>query len=123
MKELVSHGINREELICSLDANNHDNLTTSYYLLLKKHLKEGGQSKADINSEIFDVSLIEPKKNADQKDHQNYLNKLIRDVKNTSEKKKLDKSSSNHNKHTLNSPFRVMAEEEELANTEKKGSG
>ncbi|KAL4484933.1 hypothetical protein ABPG74_020110 [Tetrahymena malaccensis] len=110
VKELEQQGIDREELIKSLDANNHNNITTSYYLLLKKHIKEGGQSKADINSPIFDITLIEPKKNNDQKYSHNYLNKLIRDVKNTSEKKKMIQDQSG-------------IFDEKITNTEKKGSG
>ena len=44
-----------------IDANKHNHITTAYYLLLKNHLKNGGKSKADINSFCFDVSLLEAK--------------------------------------------------------------
>ena len=44
-----------------IDANKHNHITTAYYLLLKSHLKNGGKSKADINSSCFDVSLLESK--------------------------------------------------------------
>ena len=43
-----------------LEANRHNHLTTSYYLMLKKHLRDGGQSKTDLGSKNFDKSLIEP---------------------------------------------------------------
>lgn len=44
-----------------LDANKHNHVTTAYHLLLKKHLIEGGQSSADLNSQNFDIKLLEPK--------------------------------------------------------------
>lgn len=43
-----------------IEANRHNNSTTIYYLLLKKFLKDGGISKADLGSKYFDKSLIEP---------------------------------------------------------------
>jgi 5'-AMP-activated protein kinase catalytic alpha subunit len=41
-----------------LEANRHNHSTTSYYLMLKKHLRDGGASKADLGSKNFDKSLI-----------------------------------------------------------------
>jgi 5'-AMP-activated protein kinase catalytic alpha subunit len=49
------------ELILSIDSNHHDHLTTTYYLLLKKLTESGGKTAADINSEYFDQSLLDPK--------------------------------------------------------------
>jgi 5'-AMP-activated protein kinase catalytic alpha subunit len=43
-----------------LDANKHNGVTTTYFLLLKRYLMGGNKSKADINSNDFDNSLIEP---------------------------------------------------------------
>ena len=43
-----------------IEANKHNHITTSYYLLLKKHLKDGYSSHADISSQDFDYSSIEP---------------------------------------------------------------
>lgn len=44
-----------------LDANKHNNVTTTYFLFLKRYLIDGNKSKADINCDEFDESLIEPK--------------------------------------------------------------
>ncbi|EGR34680.1 protein kinase domain protein [Ichthyophthirius multifiliis] len=63
VEELVQYQIDKEHLINSLEANKHNHITTSYYLLLKKHFYSGTHSKADINSSKFDNSIIEPKKN------------------------------------------------------------
>lgn len=41
-----------------IDANKHNHITTSYHLLLRKHLLEGGESEADINSKKFDANLL-----------------------------------------------------------------
>jgi 5'-AMP-activated protein kinase catalytic alpha subunit len=44
-----------------IDANKHNHVTTTYYLLLKKHLESGGTSVCDINSPDFDCESIKPK--------------------------------------------------------------
>lgn len=44
-----------------LDANKHNEATTAYYLMLKRNHIKGIQSKADINSAVFDDTLLEPK--------------------------------------------------------------
>lgn len=43
-----------------IEANKHNHITTTYYLLLKKHLRSGHGSNADIGSPSFDYSAIEP---------------------------------------------------------------
>lgn len=43
-----------------IEANRHNDATTTYYLLLKKFVREGGISKAYLGSPYFDSSLIEP---------------------------------------------------------------
>ena len=45
-----------------IDANKHNHISTAYYLLLKKHLKGGGTSPADISSSKFDYEQVEPLK-------------------------------------------------------------
>jgi 5'-AMP-activated protein kinase catalytic alpha subunit len=44
----------------SIEANRHNSVTTSYYLLLKKNRKNGMQSKADIASNYFNKKLLLP---------------------------------------------------------------
>ena len=41
-----------------LEANRHNNATTSYYLSLKKFIIEGGQTSCDLSSKSFDKSLL-----------------------------------------------------------------
>jgi 5'-AMP-activated protein kinase, catalytic alpha subunit len=41
-----------------LEANRHNNATTSYYLSLKKFISEGGQTSCDLSSKSFDKSLL-----------------------------------------------------------------
>jgi 5'-AMP-activated protein kinase, catalytic alpha subunit len=43
-----------------LEANRHNNFTTTYYLLMKKYLRNGGISKADPSCKEFDLKAIEP---------------------------------------------------------------
>jgi 5'-AMP-activated protein kinase catalytic alpha subunit len=42
-----------------LDQNRHNHTTTTYYLILKKHLENGGTSVADVTSDSFDPSLFQ----------------------------------------------------------------
>lgn len=51
-----------------IEANRHNNETTTYYLLLKRFLKEGNISKADFSGKYFDKSAIEP----NQRRNKNY---------------------------------------------------
>ena len=59
--QLTTYGYDKDNIIKCLDANKHCDVTTYYYLIMKKNLICGIQSKADINSTVFDNSLLEPK--------------------------------------------------------------
>ncbi|KRX02511.1 Protein kinase-like domain [Pseudocohnilembus persalinus] len=61
LKELQKYEINLDYAQKCIDANKHNNVTTTYHLLLRKHLMEGGKSEADLNSPNFDITLLEPK--------------------------------------------------------------
>ncbi|CAD8141859.1 unnamed protein product [Paramecium octaurelia] len=58
--QLATKGFSSDYIKKCLDANKHNNLTTAYFLILKKHLMNGGQSVADINSSNFNEKLLEP---------------------------------------------------------------
>ncbi|XP_001347011.1 SNF1-related protein kinase (macronuclear) [Paramecium tetraurelia strain d4-2] len=58
--QLATKGFNSDYIKKCLDANKHNNLTTAYFLILKKHLINGGKSVADINSSNFNEKLLEP---------------------------------------------------------------
>ncbi|CAD8050046.1 unnamed protein product [Paramecium primaurelia] len=58
--QLATKGFSSDYIKKCLDANKHNNLTTAYFLILKKHLMNGGQSVADINSINFNEKLLEP---------------------------------------------------------------
>lgn len=53
-------GLDVEKTQSSLEANRHNNLTTTYYLALKKYIKEGGETNCDLASKDFDKSLLQP---------------------------------------------------------------
>lgn len=54
LEQLKIHGFDLEYSSKCIDANKHNHITTAYYLLLKKLLKGGGKSPADISSADFD---------------------------------------------------------------------
>jgi len=39
--------VSEQHVLLNLEANKHNRVTTTYFLLLKKHLKDGGKSIAD----------------------------------------------------------------------------
>ena len=52
------HGIDDITARTALAANKHNAVTTTYYLLLKARLRQGGTSVADIESKDFKPSLL-----------------------------------------------------------------
>lgn len=65
LAQLSGFGFDLDYAAKCIDANKHNHITTAYYLLLKKLLKEGGSSKADINSPDFDYEEVKPLKRKD----------------------------------------------------------
>lgn len=53
LKQAEEKNFERQTLIYSITNNKHNSAATTYYLLLKKHLREGGHSPADLGSENF----------------------------------------------------------------------
>lgn len=47
-----------DHVVKCLEANRHNNATTSYYLSLKKYLAEGGQPSYDLTSKSTDKSML-----------------------------------------------------------------
>ena len=59
---VVSLGFDQDFSRKCIEANRHNEVTTTYYLLLKKYVRNGGVSKTYLNSKHFDPTLIEPLK-------------------------------------------------------------
>lgn len=64
MEKLKEYGHDVDYSARCIEANKHNSITTTYYLLLKKASKEGRNSKCDINSMTFDYEAVEPFKRA-----------------------------------------------------------
>ncbi|EGR31917.1 protein kinase domain protein, partial [Ichthyophthirius multifiliis] len=62
IQQLEKFNFNLDYAQKCIDANKHNHITTSYYLLLKKHIQNGGKSIADITSDEFDPNIILPNK-------------------------------------------------------------
>lgn len=60
LQSLSEYGFDLEYCGRCIEANKHNHITTTYYLLLKKLLRSGGVSNADIGSPNFDYSAIQP---------------------------------------------------------------
>ncbi|CAK59336.1 unnamed protein product (macronuclear) [Paramecium tetraurelia] len=61
LKQLVKMGYAQDYIEKCVEGNRHNQVTTIYYLLLKKHLLNGGKSFADIGSDIFTPIPLPPK--------------------------------------------------------------
>lgn len=60
LEETVKLGFERNFTKKCIEANRHNDATTTYFLLLKKFVREGGISKTFLGSKYFDPALIEP---------------------------------------------------------------
>lgn len=58
-----SLGYDREVIVQSVKNSRHNKLTTTYYLLLQKFIRNGHASKADINSLCFKPKILDEVKN------------------------------------------------------------
>lgn len=71
-----SFGYDRDVVIQSIKNNRHNKLTTIYYLLLRKFIRNGHVSKADINSLTFKPKILVD------------INSMVHTLENTSKSKK-----------------------------------
>ena len=67
LNQLSEYNFDLEYSSRCIEANKHNHITTTYYLLLKKHLKGGSQSNADLSSPNFDYNAVEPFKRVEAK--------------------------------------------------------
>ncbi|CAD8143741.1 unnamed protein product [Paramecium octaurelia] len=58
VKQMIQYGIQNDYAEKCVETNRHNHVTTTYYLLLKKHIQAGNKSIADINSEQFEPQRI-----------------------------------------------------------------
>ncbi|KAL4499059.1 hypothetical protein ABPG72_016961 [Tetrahymena utriculariae] len=73
IEQLEKFNIDKDFAKNCVEANKHNHITTSYYLLLRKHIRNGGKSIADISSENFDNTLLQPNKPPQQNKHETIL--------------------------------------------------
>ena len=58
LKQVEQFGINQDYCKKCVEANKHNHATTTYYLLLKRHIRNGGTSASDLSGEIFEQILL-----------------------------------------------------------------
>ena len=58
LSQLAQFGINADYARKCIEANKHNHITATYYLCLKKHLRNGGQSIADVRSPKYDAKVF-----------------------------------------------------------------
>ena len=73
LKELAKFDFDLEYSARCIEANKHNHITTTYYLLLKKHLRNGHQSSADLSSPDFDYTSVEPFKRIEAEQKYNFF--------------------------------------------------
>lgn len=57
LKELENYNFNPEHAKKCIEANKHNHITTTYYLLLQKFIRNGGSSIADLSNLAFNKSV------------------------------------------------------------------
>ncbi len=58
LKQIEKYGFDCNYARKCLEASKHNSITTTYYLLLEKHIREGGLSDADLSSDSFEPQTI-----------------------------------------------------------------
>ena len=58
LKQLQDHDIDVDYARKCLEANKHNTVTATYYLILKKHLKAGGESVADARKPTYNPDVF-----------------------------------------------------------------
>lgn len=58
LKQLQEHDIDVDYARKCLEANKHNTVTATYYLILKKHLKAGGDSIADARKPTYNPEVF-----------------------------------------------------------------
>ena len=59
VKEMQKNGYNEKEIIECIKNNNHNSLTTIYYLLVKQKMKQGIETESDMISNVFQKYINE----------------------------------------------------------------
>ena len=59
IEEMEKYNFDKKSIIENIKNNRHNKITTFYYLLVKKYLKEGKQTESDLISNIFNKYLRE----------------------------------------------------------------
>ena len=68
VKEMIKRGYNEKKIIDCIKNNNHNSLTTIYYLLVKQKLKQGIETESDMTSNVFQ-EYIKEQNNKNQKNN------------------------------------------------------
>ncbi|CAD8151667.1 unnamed protein product [Paramecium octaurelia] len=111
LKEL---GFDEEYVKICLDANKQNNVTTSYFLLMKRHLMNGGISTADINSVYFDSKLIDPIQRAQKDPVPGFLDESMLKTLNSNRSQTNQKSRKNNKLHTQQNRGHYYLQEEKF---------
>lgn len=103
--------INKEDLINKIKENKFDSITAFYYLLLKKHICQGGVSIADLQSKVYLNYMKNPSNVFDSSDIICADNEVKGDSKITFSPKKLKEQAPNKNQiGTLSTKATVQTE-------------
>ena len=58
LKQLEDHNIDIDYARKCIEANKHNTVTATYYLILKKHIKAGGDSIADARKPTYNPDVF-----------------------------------------------------------------
>jgi 5'-AMP-activated protein kinase catalytic alpha subunit len=58
LDQIPKYGFDKEYTQKCIEANKHNPATTTYYLLLQKYVREGGNSVADLSSDLYEPKTI-----------------------------------------------------------------
>ncbi|CAD8061097.1 unnamed protein product [Paramecium primaurelia] len=100
VQQLKELGFNEDYAKICLDANKQNNVTTSYFLLMKRHLMNGGISTADINSVYFDQKLLDPIQRVQKAQIPQFIDESMLQSLNTTQRSQSNQNRKNKKMYT-----------------------
>ena len=102
LNQMETFGFNQDYAKKCIETNKHNHLTTTYYLLLQRYLKNGGKSIADLSTVTHSIPILaKPQEAPVNKEKVDNKEKLQTPKEKTVEKMSINKENKEENNSSL----------------------
>ena len=116
-----NYGFDKEECRNLLLNNKFCSLTSIYYLCLKKYIREGGKSVSDLESDLYEEYINDPKNYKNPKKEEENINKEIKNEKGKSLNKTDNKNENNNIDKNIKNKSNIKEKNNNLKSQIKNG--